>query len=86
MTFQVSLRSYHHDAANAAATLWNSCLAPLAWQHASQPVAVHGADSTFQASVWPSLASDTRRRLTGCIEDTTLDRVKADVTATADGP
>jgi hypothetical protein len=81
VTFAISLRSYHHDTANAAATLRAACLASLSWQRANQPIALGGNE--FRATVRPSLARDTKRRLAGCPEDTTIDRVKGSVTVQA---
>lgn len=72
--FAVDTRGYHHGLDNAATSLWNVCIGTVNWSEVSGPTAV--GDGTFHAAVRPSLGEDTRRRLRGCLEDATVDKVR----------
>lgn len=80
VVFEVDTRNYHHDVADAAASLWYTCVAVVNWEESTAPSRVPGADGdTFEATVHPALGEDSSRRFRGCLEDATIDKVSADV-------
>lgn len=76
--FAVDTKGYHHGLDNAATSLWNVCIGTISWKEASGPTAATD-DGTFRATVHPSLGEDTSRRLRGCLEDATVDKVRGNV-------
>jgi hypothetical protein len=84
VTFHVATKNYHHPDDAAASALWAVCVGSVGWSSASPPVAL--GDGRYAATVRPSLADDTKRRLSGCINESTLDRVQGHVQSTQDGP
>jgi len=78
VVFTVEGKRFTHGADLAATTLWETCVGTLTWSDASAPV--RQDDGSYRAVLRPSLPADTRRRLRGCIEDLTLDRIKGSVT------
>ncbi|ONH28682.1 hypothetical protein [Pseudofrankia asymbiotica] len=81
VVFTVQEKQFSHGADLAATTLWETCVGTLGWSDTSDPV--RQADGSYQAEVHPSLPADTRRRLRGCLEDLTLDRIRGSVTRIA---
>lgn len=79
VVFEVDTRNYHHDVADAAASLWYTCVAVVNWEESTAPARVAGADDTFEATVHPALGEDSSRRFRGCLEDATIDKVSAEV-------
>lgn len=79
VVFEVDTRNYHHDVADAAASLWYTCVAVVNWEESSPPARIAGDDDTFEATVHPALGEDSSRRFRGCLEDATIDKVSADV-------
>jgi hypothetical protein len=78
VVFTVDGKRFHHGSDLAASTLWNTCVSTLSWADTSDPV--RQADGSYRAELRPSVPSDTQRRLRGCLEDLTLDRIKGSVT------
>ncbi|MCL2535206.1 MAG: hypothetical protein FWE39_13675 [Nocardiaceae bacterium] len=70
-------QSFLHEDEHAAMSLWNSCLGDLPGD--ADTVPTRHADGTFSAVVRPGYQEDTRRRLRGCLEDLTIDTVRASV-------
>ena len=69
--FDVTTRDVHRGEHTAAATLWAVCAATV-------PGAISGptgVDGEWEATIEPAIGEHGTRRLTGCLEDVTLDRV-----------
>jgi len=77
VVFTVDGKRFNHGSDLAATTLWETCVGTLGWRDASTPV--RQSDGSYVAEVRPSLPGDTRRRLRGCLEDLTLDRIRGSV-------
>ena len=70
---------------DAARTLWEVCRPQLGWStQVVEPPRVEGGE--LQVVVNPAPGSHASKRLRGCIEDTTLDRVKAHLIAITPQP
>jgi hypothetical protein len=81
-TFQVKTKNFHHPDAVGATALWQACVSSLNWDSDTQPVAI--SPGLFRASVEPALAGDTKRRLRGCLNEATVDRIQGEVKSTVD--
>lgn len=81
--FHVKIKGYH-SVDVAASSLWSVCTGNIGWQDAVAPVRTSGGD--FVAALRPSITADTKRRLEGCLNEATLDRVQGKVIRTVDGP
>jgi len=71
VSFTVSTRDAQRGEPAAANALWAVCAATV-------PGAVSGpavVDDAWQATVTPAIGDHGRKRLIGCLEDVTLDRV-----------
>src|SRR5690606_13363 len=75
MTFRVTTRDVQRGDDAAAATLWAVCAGTVGGSITS-PVAVGDA---YAVTISPAIGEHGRKRLTGCIEDVTVDRVKGHV-------
>ena len=62
----------------SAQGLWGACQGNV-WQKLAEPGVVELAEGRFQRTTEPALGEHAWRRLQGCLEDATLDRVKARV-------
>jgi len=62
----------------SAEGLWGACQGTV-WQRLAEPGVVPLADGNFLLTTKPALGEHAWRRLQGCLEDATLDRVKARV-------
>ena len=82
MTVRVNT-SFLQDTDHAAAALWLTCTGSITGT--AGPVRRHG-DGTYSAVLAPSLASDTERRLVGCLQDLTIDNVRGAVLLHRDQP
>ncbi len=69
----------------AAQGLWGACQGNV-WQRLTEPGAVEVADGRFRFTTEPAVGEHSWRRLQGCLEDTTLDRVKGHVVSKQDVP
>ncbi len=78
VVFTVDGKRYNHGSDLAATTLWNTCVSTLGWSGGTAPT--RQDDGSYRAVLSPSLPSDTSRRLRGCLEDLTLDRIRGSVT------
>ena len=83
VTFTVKIKRYH-SVEVAANALWQTCTGNIGWNDISPPA--RQSDGSYVASVRPSLTADTKRRLRGCLDEATLDRVQGKVVRTVDGP
>ncbi len=69
----------------AAQGLWGACQGNV-WQRLAEPGVVAVADGRFRLTTEPALGEHSWRRLQGCLEDATLDRVKGHVVSKRDLP
>jgi hypothetical protein len=68
----------------ASRALWYTCIGPMGLNGTvPRPV---GDDGDFRATIHPSLGEDSSRRLRGCIQDITIDRVKGHLVAMKEVP
>jgi len=67
----------------SAQGLWGACQGNV-WQKLAEPGVVELADGRFRLTTEPALGEHAWRRLQGCLEDATLDRVKARVVSKQD--
>lgn len=75
--FDVATNGFGHSKEYAAKVLWHTCVGTITdWTEVDEPVPQ--ADS-YVASVRPALVEETRRRLKGCLIDSTIDNVLGDV-------
>jgi len=81
--FSVQIKKYH-SVDTAASALWATCTGNIGWQDAVPPVRM--SDGNYVAALRPSITADTKRRLKGCLDESTLDRVQGKQIRTVDGP
>ena len=67
----------------AAQGLWGACQGNV-WQRLAEPGVVQVADGRFWLVTEPAVGEHSWRRLQGCLEDATLDRVKGHVVSKRD--
>ncbi len=67
----------------AAQGLWGACHGNV-WQRLAEPGVEQVGDSRFRLITEPAVGEHSWRRLQGCLEDTTLDRIKARVVSKRD--
>jgi hypothetical protein len=72
VSFDVATRRYRGPDDTDAAALWSVCAATIPGEDSSM---VTTADGGYQVTVTPAIGENGRKRLTGCLEDGTLDRV-----------
>jgi hypothetical protein len=76
--FTVETHRFARGDAAAADTIWAVCIATVGHAVATMPEPVGDA---WEVEVTPALGEHSRRRLVGCLEDATVDRVLANVIA-----
>ncbi len=64
--------------------LWGACQATV-WQQLTEPGVVSVAEGRFLLTMSPAVGEHAWRRLQGCLEDMTLDRVWGHVVSKRDG-
>ena len=69
----------------SAQGLWGACQGNV-WQRLVDPGVVQVADGQFRLITEPAVGEHSWRRLQGCLEDATLDRVKGHVVSKTDIP
>jgi hypothetical protein len=79
IVFDVSTRNPKRPALQAAQGLWGACQGTIYRRADAGDVAVEGRRA--RVVVHPALGQYGQRRLKGCLEDVTIDKVKADVVA-----
>jgi hypothetical protein len=80
VVYQVILRDEgSQSVAKAAQGLWGACQGTI--ERATSPSDVRLTGPVAQVVVHPALGAHAKRRLEGCLEDATLDRVRGDVIA-----
>ena len=83
MVLEVSSRDRTGSNLLAAQGLWGACQGNV-WQRLAEPGVVEVADGRFRLTTEPAVGEHSWRRLQGCLEDTTLDRVKGHVVSKQD--
>ena len=76
LVFHVASRDGPVDA--AAHGLWGACQG-TAHRKVLEPGLVHAGDGNYRLVLQPSLGRHARDRMTGCLEDLTIDNVKGKV-------
>jgi hypothetical protein len=74
--FDVATRDYRGSDAAAAAALWAVCGVTVPGEDGGP---VTSADGDFAVTITPAIGENGRKRLLGCLEDGTLDRVMGHV-------
>lgn len=67
----------------SAQGLWGACQATV-WQQLADPGVVSVGDGRFVLTMSPAVGEHAWRRLQGCLEDMTIDRVRAHVVSKRD--
>jgi hypothetical protein len=74
-TVEWSVRTKDVDVDLAAVGLWAVCRNTISGLGDPTPIAVDAIQNRYAAAVTPRLGHNARRRLQGCLEDATIDRV-----------
>jgi hypothetical protein len=85
IVLDVQSRDRGGSALLSAQGLWGACQGTVRHRLA-EPGVIEVADGRFRLVTEPALGEHSWRRLKGCLEDTTLDRVKAQVVSKRDIP
>ena len=85
IVLEVSSRDRTGSDLLAAQGLWGACQGNV-WQRLTEPGVVEVAEGRFRLTTEPAVGEHSWRRLQGCLEDTTLDRVKGHVVSKQDVP
>ena len=83
VVLDVDSRDRGGSALLSAQGLWGACQGTVR-HRLVEPGVVQVADGRFRLQTEPALGEHSWRRLQGCLEDTTLDRVKAQVVSKHD--
>jgi hypothetical protein len=81
VTFDVDTYDAQQPIAEAARALWYMCNETIGNRLIDLQI---GDGGNGVATVEPALGSHARRRLTGCLKDATIDRVRGDVVSVVD--
>ena len=76
VAFDVGTRHYRGGDTGAAQALWSVCVATVPGETTTPVTDARGA---FRVTVTPAIGEHGRKRLAGCLEDGTLDRVRGHV-------
>jgi hypothetical protein len=80
LTFDVDTRDYQRGEGAAAQALWAVCSATVGGNVSGVPApAKGGVGDGYTVTISPAIGENGRKRLTGCLEDATLDRVMGHV-------
>jgi hypothetical protein len=79
IVLEVHTRDYHQPDGDAARNLWAACSGTTNHRLVGDDAFVPAGDHAVRFSVAPGLGEHARRRLVGCLDDTTLDRIKGNV-------
>ena len=82
--FDVGTRDYNGTDAEAAFALWAVCAASVSGD-GTGPAEVTGGDGGFTVSITPAIGENGRKRLLGCLQDGTLDRVRGHIHSVSTG-
>ena len=80
LTFDVDTRDYQRGEGAAAQALWAVCSATVGCDVTGVPAPARGgAGDGYTVTISPAIGENGRKRLSGCLEDATLDRVMGHV-------
>jgi hypothetical protein len=79
IVLEVETNGYLQPASDGARNLWAACSGITSRQLVEDPGIVDIGEGRFRFSVEPGLGANTRRKLVGCLEDATIDRVQGSV-------
>ena len=80
VTFDVATRDYQRGDGAAAQALWAVCSATVGGEVTGVAALAEGTvDDGYTVSISPAIGENGRKRLVGCLEDATLDRVMGHV-------
>jgi hypothetical protein len=80
VTFNVDTRDYQRGDGAAAQALWAVCSATVGGDVSGVPTpAEEAVDDGYTVAISPAIGENGRKRLVGCLEDATLDRVMGHV-------
>jgi hypothetical protein len=80
LTFDVDTRDYQRGDGAAAQALWAVCSATVGGDVSGVAApADGGVDDGYTVTISPAIGENGRKRLWGCLEDATLDRVMGHV-------
>jgi hypothetical protein len=80
VTFDVDTRDYQRGDGAAAQALWAVCSATVGGDVSGVPTpAEEAVDDGYTVTISPAIGENGRKRLVGCLEDATLDRVMGHV-------
>jgi hypothetical protein len=85
IVLEVSSSDRTGSALLSAQGLWGACQGNV-WQRLAEPGVVQVADGRFRLTTEPAVGEHSWRRLQGCLEDATLDRVRGHVVSKTDLP
>ena len=85
IVLEVSARDRTGSNLLAAQGLWGACQGNV-WQRLAEPGVVQVTEGRFRLTTEPAVGEHSWRRLQGCLEDATLDRVKGHVVSKRDVP
>ncbi len=83
VVLEVDSRDRTGSALLSAQGLWGACQGTV-YQRLAEPGIAEVGDGRFRLQTEPALGEHAWRRLQGCLEDATLDRVKAHVVSKRD--
>jgi hypothetical protein len=82
---KVEGRNYRQSLETGATALFAACSATVSGT-LTEPGILQLGDSQFQFSLTPALGKHGRERITGCLNDFTIERLRAHVVSIADEP
>ena len=82
LTFDVGTRDYNGTDMEAAQALWAVCAASVSGQTTGPTELANGH---FSVSISPAIGTNGGKRLRGCLQDGTLDRVQGHVRSVSSG-
>ena len=86
VAFEVDTRDYQRGDGAAAQALWAVCSATVGGDVSGVPAPTEGAvDDGYTVTISPAIGENGRKRLVGCLEDATLDRVMGHVQSITTG-
>jgi hypothetical protein len=85
IVLQLASKHYQQGLATGAVALWTTCSATVRGALVA-PGIVDDGNGQFRFSVHPSLGRQGKERLTGCLRDLTIERLRAHVVSVSDEP
>jgi hypothetical protein len=79
IVLDIDTRDYRQDRSDGARALWAACAGTTGSVLVDGPAFVPGDGDRVRLSVEPGLGRNNRRKLVGCLEDATIDRLQGTV-------